>query len=636
MTASSGAPRARRAPPRSSARRLADDLGLHARRVLEPGDERARVEERPAGRLPPPVLVQADEARASRRAPHRRGSASRRRRPRAVSSLSSAPPRRTTSASRSTSSTRAARSSRTAAMVSASTRLPCEEPAAATGVVVSSSSSSSTPSPRSSPASCARPRRVVGDEAEPVPVGPESPHRLGPAGHGLARHVQDAVDVEQNRRHAPRVYSRAPRACDPAGRDPASDFALERAGRPACPEDRVASRGALRRRRLGDALGRAEGPARTRRRPGGPGRRAGRAEPVPEPRARTRASRRALRAALRTRPRRRDEADDGGEGAASRRERLRSRTKRLRRPPDDDYPLSPSRPSTIAHAAAPTDVARAPGCVRTGLGRHRTRSPTTSWRSSRPGAMPRRTAPRRQLPLLPTDLPALCLTLALALAGAPALGKRWAGWSRCSIWLFGVVPVLGFALDTLIELPANDPSLSGTGSSPRAGAGGPASASSSRSRSRSSRSGSRAGSSGSSRARVGALRASRAAANRRPGGSRGCGTPAPPALRLAGSARSRAPPATLSPSFRSDPRREAPPSCPPPARPIAPAGVCPAPERGSPPSPYGIRDPARSPSDRVGKPRARPAPSLPPDTSTTAPAHAYPSTATDSVVRQAR
>jgi hypothetical protein len=54
---------------------------------------------------------------------------------------------------------------------------------------------------------------------------------------------------------------------------------------------------------------------------------------------------------------------------------------------------------------------------------------------------------------LPTSL-ALCLTLAVAIARGLALGKRWTGRSGRSIWLFGIVPVLGFAADTLIELPA--------------------------------------------------------------------------------------------------------------------------------------------------------------------------------------
>lgn len=55
---------------------------------------------------------------------------------------------------------------------------------------------------------------------------------------------------------------------------------------------------------------------------------------------------------------------------------------------------------------------------------------------------------------LPTSL-ALCLTLAIAIATGLALGKRWTGSSGRSIWLFGIVPVLGFAADTLIELPAH-------------------------------------------------------------------------------------------------------------------------------------------------------------------------------------
>jgi hypothetical protein len=45
--------------------------------------------------------------------------------------------------------------------------------------------------------------------------------------------------------------------------------------------------------------------------------------------------------------------------------------------------------------------------------------------------------------------------LALAIATGPALGKRGTGRSGRSIWLFGIVPVLGFAADTLIELPAH-------------------------------------------------------------------------------------------------------------------------------------------------------------------------------------
>jgi len=57
---------------------------------------------------------------------------------------------------------------------------------------------------------------------------------------------------------------------------------------------------------------------------------------------------------------------------------------------------------------------------------------------------------------LPTSL-ALCLTLAAAIATGAAIGKRWAGTSGRSIWLFGFVPVLGFAADTLVELATHGP-----------------------------------------------------------------------------------------------------------------------------------------------------------------------------------
>ena len=56
----------------------------------------------------------------------------------------------------------------------------------------------------------------------------------------------------------------------------------------------------------------------------------------------------------------------------------------------------------------------------------------------------------------PTSL-ALCVTLAAAIATGLALGRRWTGRSGRSIWLFGVVPVLGFAGDTLVELVTHGP-----------------------------------------------------------------------------------------------------------------------------------------------------------------------------------
>jgi hypothetical protein len=54
------------------------------------------------------------------------------------------------------------------------------------------------------------------------------------------------------------------------------------------------------------------------------------------------------------------------------------------------------------------------------------------------------------LSYLTTSL-ALCLALALPLAAGAALGKRWRSTSARSLWLFGLVPVLGFAGHELAE-----------------------------------------------------------------------------------------------------------------------------------------------------------------------------------------
>ncbi|MGH3060972.1 MAG: hypothetical protein ACRDNA_06105, partial [Gaiellaceae bacterium] len=63
---------------------------------------------------------------------------------------------------------------------------------------------------------------------------------------------------------------------------------------------------------------------------------------------------------------------------------------------------------------------------------------------------------------LPTSL-ALCLALALALAAAAAVGLRWQRASGRSLWMFGVVPVLGFAGHALAEpLTAGSASLAST------------------------------------------------------------------------------------------------------------------------------------------------------------------------------
>ena len=105
--------------------RLAEHGRLDLGRVLEPGDERARVEQRPARRLPPAVLVQAVELGARlelgerAREVHvarRRGSSPRSRR-RRRSGRRRRPRRRARCPSR---------SSTMPGIVSASTRLPCE------------------------------------------------------------------------------------------------------------------------------------------------------------------------------------------------------------------------------------------------------------------------------------------------------------------------------------------------------------------------------------------------------------------------------------------------------------------------------------------------------------------------------
>jgi hypothetical protein len=60
----------------------------------------------------------------------------------------------------------------------------------------------------------------------------------------------------------------------------------------------------------------------------------------------------------------------------------------------------------------------------------------------------------RYLTFLPTSF-ALCLALALAVAAGAGLGRRWTGSAPRSLWLFGAAPLLGFAVDALIELPVH-------------------------------------------------------------------------------------------------------------------------------------------------------------------------------------
>ena len=84
-------------------------------------------------------------------------------------------------------------------------------------------------------------------------------------------------------------------------------------------------------------------------------------------------------------------------------------------------------------------------------------------RSVMPGeAKLRESAFQGYLSYLPTSL-ALCLALALALAAGAAVGLRWRPASSRSLWMFAVVPVLGFAGHALAEpLTAGSASLAST------------------------------------------------------------------------------------------------------------------------------------------------------------------------------
>jgi len=81
------------------------------------------------------------------------------------------------------------------------------------------------------------------------------------------------------------------------------------------------------------------------------------------------------------------------------------------------------------------------------------------------GEMLRQSSLQSYLGYLPSSL-ALCLALALALAAGAALGLRWRRASGRSLWMFGVVPVLGFAGHALAEpLIAGSATLASTVSS---------------------------------------------------------------------------------------------------------------------------------------------------------------------------
>jgi len=50
-----------------------------------------------------------------------------------------------------------------------------------------------------------------------------------------------------------------------------------------------------------------------------------------------------------------------------------------------------------------------------------------------------------------TTSTALCLALALPLAAGAAAGRRWRGASLRSLWLFGLVPLLGFVGHSIVD-----------------------------------------------------------------------------------------------------------------------------------------------------------------------------------------
>lgn len=67
-----------------------------------------------------------------------------------------------------------------------------------------------------------------------------------------------------------------------------------------------------------------------------------------------------------------------------------------------------------------------------------------------PAAVPGMPSVEGYLGYLPVSL-ALCMALALPLAAGVVCGARWKGASVRSLWLFGVVPVLGFLGHTFVE-----------------------------------------------------------------------------------------------------------------------------------------------------------------------------------------
>ena len=258
------------------------------------GDERARVEQRPARRLPPAVLVQAVELGAGLELGERAREVHVAEDLVRLGRLVAAAEQHGVGA--------LADELDPVEVLDDRRHRQREHALAARARARPRSASSAAPRPRArSRARAARSAsvgasagRVVGDEAEPVPVGAQPRDRLRRARDRLARDVEDAVDVEQNARPWSGESIRVTRSVSmPARRDRAALLALERPGRPARAEDRDARRGDLRRRGL---VGADRGAEAARGREGGPVAprgRPGRAQPVAQPRARDRAARRA-------------------------------------------------------------------------------------------------------------------------------------------------------------------------------------------------------------------------------------------------------------------------------------------------------------------------------------------------------
>src|SRR5205085_5431898 len=160
---------------------------------------------------------------------------------------------------------------------------------------------------------------VVRDETQAVPVTPQLFHRLRAAGDGLARDVEDPVEVEENGGHRRRLYPRHALGRDSARRDRAAFLALERARRTACAEDRNAGRSTLRHRGfVGPVTGaKAAGPeqGRARHQSGGTGRAKSGEKPWAGGRAADRAAPGGTAGAAKARP---DRAEREGERATAR------------------------------------------------------------------------------------------------------------------------------------------------------------------------------------------------------------------------------------------------------------------------------------------------------------------------------